>query len=51
MSIAISPKAKVAKRHNVIRIEQATDFYCASPQVAVISRSSYTNQRLAEITD
>jgi len=38
-------------QHYSIRIEQATDFHCASPQVAVISGSSYTNQRLAEITN
>jgi len=41
----------VAKRNNIIRIDQASDFYCASPQVAVISGSSYTNQRLAEISN
>jgi hypothetical protein len=51
MPLAKSPTANVAKRNNIIRIEQAPDFYCASPQVAVISGSSYTNQRLAEITN
>jgi hypothetical protein len=51
MALAKSPTANVAKSHNIIRIEQATDFYCASPQAAVISASSYTNQRLAEISN